>query len=277
MNKQKLLDTFLKSVLVLDTESTGLDPKEVEICEIGNTQIKDNTPAKADILFGTKEPIPFAASSKNNISRDMLKGKPTIGDNLEAAFTILELDSDTIKYNVAHNYLYDKIILESTFKREGAEEFSELLNSRKWICTFRLAQHLFKPTTTDNWSYQLNYLRYAFDLKVGDMVCHRAGDDCYITFKLLEYIANHVLDTLEEAGELDDKFDLGKYMYDLSSSPIIYDVFPWGKHQGTKLEDVPSDYYKWLLTKSDVLDETKDGYNADLAASIEKELQRRNF
>ena len=278
-NKKAILENFLKAVLVLDTESTGLDPKQVEICEIGNTLMipRESSPQKNELLFGTKELIPFAASAKNNISRDMLSGLPTVGENIEGTFSILHLDNEDLKYNAAHNYVYDKVILESTFRREGVEEFSDLLNERKWICTYRLAQHLFKPTTTDGWSYSLNFLRYAFNLQVDGLVCHRAGDDCFITFKLLEYIANYVLDNVLDESELTDNFNLGEFLCDLSSSPIVYEVFPWGKHKGVKLSDIPNDYYQWLLTKSDALDETKDGYNADLAASIEKELQSREF
>ena len=284
--KQKLVDDFLNKVIAMDTESTGIDPRTAEICELGTTAIQPGydklyTESK---LFGTIKPIPFAASSKNNIGRSMLVDELKFEEELEYVLEALGLDEADLGnklYLVAHNFKYDKTILEESFKRiEGAEYFLEELSKKKWICTYRLAQQLYKPSDElfkdDNFSYSLNYLRFAFGLDEKmepSSSVHRAGDDSKNCWLLLEHIANQVLENFSD-DELEG-FDLGEFLYDLSNSPIEYTEMSFGKHKGQKLSEVPTSYYNWLLSNSTQLDEKSDDYNSDFAISIENELNRR--
>lgn len=275
MGKRQILEKFLNSILAVDTESTGLDPKVVEICEVGSAHFKDDKIVTSDILLGTNEPIPYMASSKNNISRSMLKGLPTFKDKQKEIGDILKFGDKSVKYFVAHNYKYDQTILEASYDRVFNTEAMQILANRRWICTYRLSKHLFKASAEDpDLNYQLNYLRYAFDLDTDGRGTHRAGDDSAVCLQLMQLIASVVLETIPEE-ELHDGFDLGKYLMDLAASPIIYTEMPFGKHKGVKLSEVPDEYFKWMLNKSDILDDKNDNYDPDFAASVEAELNNR--
>ena len=63
-----MIDNFLTDCLVVDTETTGLDITTSEICELGTCVYDGEKYLKSGRLFGTKEPIGFSASAKNNIS-----------------------------------------------------------------------------------------------------------------------------------------------------------------------------------------------------------------
>ena len=276
-NKDKIVENFLKRAIAIDTESTGIDPKVAEICEIGSaSSLNGKTCANRGGLFGTREPIPFAASSKNNISRAMIKGLPLFEENLEEVVDLLSLGDDNIKYFAAHNYEYDITILKSNFERANEKTLAENIVNRKWICTYRLAQHLFKATEENpDFSYALNYLRFAFDLPCDKLTVHRAGDDSETCWHLLRYIAYYVLDNLFDAETIADDFDLGEFLHQLSNEPIEFTTMPFGKHKGVPLKEVPMDYYNWLLKNSDVLNEESPGFDKDFAKSVEKELNRR--
>ena len=277
MEKHKIVENFLKQTIVIDTESTGIEPKEAEICEIGIAFSSDGkTCSSGGMLFGTKEPIPFAASSKNNISRTMLKSLPTIADLFEEAADILCLGDTSIRYTAAHNYEYDMKILHSNFAAMSKQGIADGFLERRWICTYRLAQHLFKPTGEHkDISYSLNFLRYYFELPCDHLTVHRAGDDSEVCWHLLKYIANYVVDNVIPESELTDDFDLGKFLYHLTKEPIEYLTMPFGKHKGELLTDVPMSYYNWLLKNSDMINDQSPGYDPDFAASVEKELNRR--
>ncbi len=276
--KETIIKKFLMQCLVVDTESTGLDPQVAEICEIGTAITLDGiTPITKDKLFGTELPIPFAASSKNNISRKMIADLPKVTDDEDLISKMLHVYDKKIKYYVAHNFKYDKELLTSTFGTRNDRGFEEIANrimNTRWLCTYRLAQHLFKPSEEDpNLAYALNYLRYAFDLPVEGTV-HRAGDDSRVTWFLLQFIAEYYLEAFQD-DELDESFDLGEQLFELSKIIIKIDVMPFGKHKGEKLSDVPDSYYKWMLEKSDMLNESSEGFSPDFAESVLEELNRR--
>lgn len=277
MKKAKIINNFLRKCIVIDSESTGLDSRTAEIAELGSTHLDNNDKIIIqNELFGTIEPMPFMASNKNNISREMLKGLPIIKDSDVKVIRILKLGNDNYPYMVAHNAKYDKTILTSTFERNENDELANELAKKNWICTYRLAKHLFKPSPDNlDFNYQLNYLRYAFDLDCGNLGVHRAGDDSMVCFQLLKYIANYVLDNVIDLNDISEDFDLGEFLVSYSESPIEINVMPFGKHFAQKLEDVPLSYYNWLLKNHGGLNADSDEYDPDFSIAIEKELNRR--
>ena len=76
-----LVQQFLESVCVLDTETTGLDPTTAEIVEFACGRYEANQWKVASQLFNTPTGIPPEASAKNQISNRMLQGQPYFNQN----------------------------------------------------------------------------------------------------------------------------------------------------------------------------------------------------
>jgi hypothetical protein len=111
----------------------------------------------------------------------------------------------------------------------------------------------------------LPYLRFALELDVPiEMYCHRAGNDSFITAKLLEVL----IDLLEEAGIIDPTLPYGPQVQEWASSPIIYERMPFGKHIGEPMKDIPKSYWDWAARSTDWFNEEADNFDPDLAASI---------
>lgn len=282
----EILRSFLEKVVVIDTESTGLDPRVAEICELGTTRFKydlktgkfkTNTDS---ILIGTQSPIPFAASSKNNISRKMLEGVDKFDVQSKKVVQLLGLGK--ADYLVAHNHRYDKMLLTSSFERSETVNVSAFKNSAgkdmPWVCTMKLAKHFYEPSKEEvDLSYSLNYLRYALDLDMSDSAAiHRAGDDSLSCAKLLEHFAIAILHKLEEAEQLEEGFDLGEFFKEVTLEPVKLDKMNFGKYKGQPIENVPLDYFEWLIKNHDSLKENDINYDFDLAHTIEVEYDRRS-
>jgi DNA polymerase III epsilon subunit-like protein len=183
----------------------------------------------------------------------MVKDKPAF---VEAKDVFQEVVNGYINgYLVAHNHFYDKRVLE----RHGIDS-----SNHSWICTWRLSKKIFSDIEAIK-ETNLPYLRFALDLDVPlDLMCHRAGNDSFITGRLLEII----IDILEENGTLDKNKPYGPQIKEYAESPIIYKKFPFGKHQGVALENIPKNYWTWAMNNTDWFNDQADNYDPDLAASI---------
>jgi len=271
----KIVKQFLKECMGLDTESSGLNPLEAELCELGVYRWIDrrNEFDQDSMLFGTVEPIPFAASAKNNISRRMLEGLPTFLESITEVDRMLSLDNCT--YIVAHNIKYDQTILEAHYKRISPD--LHFADNNKWICTYRLAKQLYKPAdANDTLSYSLSYLRYFLDKDVPDEAAvHRAGDDAMVCFKLFEHIVNDVYNLFNDS--INSVEDLADIVYGLSSAPIVYEVLPFGKHKGKKLSEIANSdpkYLMWCLDNMDTFKKDDVNYDHDLFLSLTEALEK---
>jgi hypothetical protein len=113
-------------------------------------------------------------------------------------------------------------------------------------------------------------LRFALKLAVPiDMRCHRAGNDSYITGKLLEAF----VDILEETGQLDPTCDYGPQIVNWVNEPIIYERMPFGKHKGELLKSIPTSYWQWAMKNTNWFDDSAENHDPDLAASILRALE----
>ncbi len=159
------------------------------------------------------------------------------------------------KYLVAHNNFYDMKVLEN----HGIDT-----KDHKWLCTWRLAKKLFNGVDEIQ-ETNLPYLRFALKLDVPiTMRCHRAGNDSYMTGKLLEVLV--VL--MEDMGLIDPSKDYGDQIYNYLKAPIIYDKMPFGKHKGELMTNVPLSYWQWAIKNMDTLREDAENFDNDLYQSI---------
>lgn len=253
--------TLFNRITVIDTETTNLDANVAEICEVATAQFNGFEWVGQSSFYGTREPIPHKASAKNHISQRMLVGKPLFLEDQNASKGIMSYD--TTDYYVAHNSFYDESVLKKAFNA------NQLVFDKKFICTMRLADKLYGDRMELR---NLSYLRYFLELNVPDtVVAHRALDDVIVTACLFE---QEVKDGLE-AGLLGNTNDINKEIYDLCWAPQPITKFPFGKHKGELLKDIPTDYYIWAINNMDALNEKSELYDIDLAAAVAALLTER--
>jgi DNA polymerase-3 subunit epsilon len=263
-------NSFLKSVTVLDTETTNLHADLAEIVELAGARYTGQTWAVSSQLFGATGGIPPEASAKNNISNRMIAGLPTFVESTELANSILHTGNTS--YYVAHNCPYDQTVLSKAWSEAGLDTLAAVASdNQNWICTYRLAKQLLDINFADM-QYNLNYLRYKLDLPVADTAtAHRAGDDTLVCAVLFEFLVDYALAT----DQITDGPDIGEQIRRLCWQPMIYKTWPFGKHKGKAFDEIPDDYYLWALKNLDALNEETADFNPDLSESVRIELERR--
>jgi DNA polymerase-3 subunit epsilon len=96
-----------------DIETTGLDPKEDRIVEIGALKFDKRGPAaRFSVLINPGIPMNEAAEKVNNISDAMLAGKPSLEEILP---DFLMFTGDTVI--IAHNAAFDCGFVNEALKR----------------------------------------------------------------------------------------------------------------------------------------------------------------
>lgn len=245
---------FFKSCMILDTETTGKDYKTCDIIDAGFVVRDGNDWA---IFQELHKPViggvPPAVSALCYITDDMVKDKPTFVDNKQTFTDVV--DSYKQGYLIGHNCFYDMKVLE----RHGVDT-----SSHTWLCTWRLSKKLF-GAVKDIEETNLPYLRFALSLSVPiDMMCHRAGNDSFITAKLLEVL----VDIMEEQGIIDVNKEYGQQIKDFLDKPTISTHMTFGKHKGVAFTDIPVSYWQWAMEKTDWFNDKSDNYDPDFAASV---------
>lgn len=251
MTKHK--DFFLDQCLCLDTETNSNDYKVAEVVESGYAHRVDGEWVYHQELYEPVNPIPPKVQSVTYITNEMVKGKDIFTHNSDAYVKKISEYGDG--YYVAHNAKFDMMVLANN----GIN-----LKESKWICTYRLAKKIFEDMPEIEETNQ-PYLRFALGLDVDPSLhCHRAGVDCLVTGKLLETLVLF----MEDMGLIDVNQPYGEQVYEYSTSPIIYKRFPFGKHKGELISDIPHSYWRWAMEKTDWFNEDADSFDPDLVASI---------
>ncbi len=215
--------------IAVDTETSGIDSKESEVIEVGMARMKSAPPPFLwSSLVMPKGDIPPTASAVNHIVKSMCEGSPGIKE-LEPAIT---------KYSegciiAAHNAEFDR-------------SFIPCLKDNIWLCTKRLAQHLFPSAP----GYSLQVLRYWLELDTPSGDPHRAAADASLCASLLE----REIEVYLKQGRPDDAEMLVAY----ADSPIIYKNLTFGQYRNQPISDIVKkdrQYLSWVLKSWKDLDE----------------------
>ncbi len=247
-------EDFLQSCLILDTETNSDNYRIAEIVESGFVIREGNDwTIFQELHKPIDRPIPPKVESICYITNAMVEDKPAFIDSRETFASVVAGYKNG--YLVAHNHFYDMRVLQN----HGVET-----EDHNWICTWRMAKKIFN-TIPEIEETNLPYLRFALGLEVPiEMHCHRAGNDSYITAKLLEVL----VDLMEAQGLIDTSLPYGPQIAQWAAEPIIYERMPFGKHKGELMTEVPHSYWKWAMTNMDSLNEQADNYDPDFAASV---------
>lgn len=216
-------------ILVLDTETAGLDPKD-GVCEIAIIEVDENlNPVETfSSLIDPEGPISPQASGVHGIVGEDVKDAPTLEEFFEIILQDRYKHEDVIA--VGHNVKFDLGFVGHCFKGEITP-----------LCTLRLARHLY-PDAPD---HKLQTLRYAFGLESkGETDNHRALGD---TLRCLNLLMRMSEDTGYSVPQL----------IELSVTPIKVQTMPFGKHKGLQLSELPYQYKKWLLDKAEIDDDLR--------------------
>jgi exodeoxyribonuclease X len=253
---------FLKQCMVLDTETTGKDYKTAEIIEAGFVILDENGNdwvIYQELHKPLSGEIPAQVKAICYIVDEMVADCPAFIDAKETFENVVK--SFNTGYLVAHNHFYDMRVLQN----HGVDT-----TEYNWLCTWRIAKKLFE-TVAEIEETNLPYLRFKLELDVPlTMYCHRAGNDSYITAKLLEVLVEY----MEGLGLLNLEEPYGPQIMLWAAEPIIYTKMPFGKHKGEDMKNVPPSYWNWAMKNMDSLNEEADNYDPDLAASIAIALER---
>jgi exodeoxyribonuclease X len=203
-------------MIVLDFETTGLQPgyRPVEIAWLEFDSLYKVSQSVTS-LIDPRIPIEPGAQKVHGISSEMLAGMPTLEEFLQGEHADKFADEHVLV--VAHNAAFDLPMFAPFCKKATS------------LCTMRLAQALY-PTAAN---HKLQTLAAMFAVDVEPT--HRAMADVGACFELLRTIAK------KEDKSIDELLVVASY-----TSPES--LMPFGKHKGTKIKDLPSDYVAWLST-----------------------------
>ena len=176
--KGKYLRQLFDEYVVIDIETTGLDPYFDEIIEIAALKIKDGICVdQFQSLCKPMEEISEFISQLTGITNEDLSTAPDLDTVLKDFFPFV--DGEIL---VGHNVNFDVNFLYDNIKDKLGYPLSN-----NYVDTMYLSRSLFQDKLK---RYKLKYIAKEFNLL--HQPSHRGLDDCFATFDLYEYIKNYV-------------------------------------------------------------------------------------
>ncbi len=167
-----------KTIVVLDTETTGFSPYNDRIIEFGAIKLVGGKEVeRMGILINPCMRIPSQSTKVHGITDDMVKDKPTEDYYISK---IIELFKDA-SYIVGHNVSFDIRFLEQMFLRNGYTFNCE------YIDTLKFARKFYPKAP----NHKLTGLAEYLNIEVKD--AHRALADVETTVWVLRHLAYHVM------------------------------------------------------------------------------------
>ena len=245
---------------IVDIETTGLNPETDRIVEIAcvATTATEVLGMWATLVDG--RPCNAETSAIHGLTDKDLVRAPRWDEVFyklqNFAFTIAgnPLFEEVMNPQVmaAHNAAFDKAFVEP--------------NDDPWLCTKRLAQHLY-PTAPSHRNQVLRHWR-SLQVDTFGVLPHRALADCLVTAALLrDELATIAIRNVEpsEWKAIHTVEDLVAF----AESPVLLLNMPHGKHRGP-IADVPDSYIDWALGPRGMTD-----MDPDLRYTLTTEKLRR--
>jgi DNA polymerase III epsilon subunit len=169
------VDIDSATFVVLDTETTGLDPLDGHrVCEIGAIKLKDARETdRFHSLINPGRDISPEAQAKNRITPDMVKSAPPFGG---IAPSLRQFLAGSVL--VGQNVEFDLAFLNAEFQKAGMSRLS-----LPAIDTIALARRA-RPGLA---SYNLDNL--AFQFRITFTARHRSIGDCEVTVRVFQECA----------------------------------------------------------------------------------------
>lgn len=215
------------NALILDTETHDLHGYPIEIahvpCTITDSVLKLDSDKVFDEYYSCPEPISFGAMSVHHILESDIANKPI--------YSTFRLPAG-VEYIIGHNIDYD---IAAIRRCDPSIEV-------KGICTLALARVLWGNAPDHKLGTLFYMLKGGTDeARTKLRNAHNAKADISFT----AFILNRIVQMLKPK-------DL-QSLYVFSEKARIPTKITFGKHSGTAIKDLPTDYRDWLL-KQDNLD-----------------------
>lgn len=184
--KGKSLLDFPSSYVVIDIETTGLDPRYCDIIEIA--AVKYSSGQKTDTfstLIKPSEPIDEYITALTGITNEMLKNAPDISEGILNFYNFVGND-----LLVGHNVNFD-----INFLYDNLEEFHNLILSNSFIDVMRVA----RKVLPDLKNHKQGTIAEHYKISISG--AHRAAIDCETCFSCFEALRN---DFLSSGGSMED-------------------------------------------------------------------------
>ncbi len=204
-----------------DTETTGISPDRDRIVELAAYDpIRNKTFCE---LIQPGIVIPDEAIAIHHITNDMVKDAPSFAEVGKKFVSFCEGDIVLIAHN---NDAFDKPFLEKEFERSFLPFPSWLyVDSLKWARKYR----------PDLPRHALQYLREVYDIPSNQ--AHRALNDVITLYRVFIALCDDLT--------LDVILELMKTAA-IAGTPSAINHMPFGKYQGTRLDEIPRGYIQWL-------------------------------
>ena len=175
-------DQLKKRYIAFDSETTGLNPKENRIIELGAVLFENGKAVKKfNTLVNAKVEISSFITELTGINNEMLKNEP----NEEVAYSMLKEFFDTALQGdiiiCGHNARFDMSFLQETFNRLN------LSGKIRYVDTLALSRKYLKGLPNYKQGTVADYL----NIKITN--AHRAYDDAYVCGQILNYIIKMAL------------------------------------------------------------------------------------
>jgi exodeoxyribonuclease X len=204
--------------IIFDTETTGINaPEIIEAAWIdihGNHQYHERFKPSKQIELG-------AMATHHIIPADLTDCRPS---------SEFKLPED-ITYLVGHNIDFD-------WKAAGSPDV-------KRICTLALSRWLFPEADSHKQSAMMYYLFPHEDARTSCKEAHSALADVHMCLTLLNALVAELKSRSIPASNVEE-------IWQASEIARIPTIMTFGKHKGTAIKDIPSDYKRWLLGQSDI-------------------------
>ena len=219
-----------KRLIIVDVETTGTDPKEDRVVEIGGMEwLRRGTdfaippvPRFGSWLVDPGKPIPATASAVHHITDAMVPVGVTFDQVMELFWRRFEPIDSVNTILVAHNSRFDAQFVPWP---------------GQWIDTYRCALEAWPDAP----AHSCQVLRY--------WLAHRFCDQHYDGISSLPHRA--LFDVATCSGILQallDNYPLEKLLL-WSSHPALLPCFRFGKYANVPLANVPKDYLRWMSTQ----------------------------
>lgn len=234
----------MNELVFMDTETTGHDDED-RVIELGFLHV---TPDKQyfpyqDYCLAPLD-IKFEAMAVHNITPEMIADKPPLTET--ESFKVLNDLNNQGNYLIAHNSPFDISMLE----KDG------FVCNFKVIDTLQCSKHLFPDAP----SHKLQFMRYFMGNykteeqeaeKLGiTLSAHSALGDVFFLKMFLANCYKEVIKKFPGSNPLEK-------LVELSSTPAIIKICPFGKHRGETFEHIASNnrsYLDWALKNMEDLD-----------------------